>query len=498
MSLHQYLRVLRRRWRWVVALACAGTAVAAFLSSSTPPTYQATSTLFFSLQFGNSANDLAQGSTFAQNQVGSYALLATTPAVLDPVIDELDLDVSARQLAAQVSTEVVPDTVVVEISATADTPESAARLADAVTGQLAETVGRLAPVTTEGQRTVDATTVAPATALSAPVGPRTGLDVAIGLLAGLALGLVLAVGRELTDTRVRTEDDLAQLTDLPLLVTVDNPAQQDGRRDLTVVTAPRGPEAEAFRSLRTAVQFSARPGRPLSVLVTSSRPGEGKSTVAANLALTMADAGLRVVLVDADLRRPSVATTFDLEGAVGLTNVLIGQVEVDDVLQPYGSAGLDVLTSGPLPPNPSELLAAPAMADLLARLGADHDVVVLDTPPLLPVTDATVLARLVDQALVVSDASRTRRGPLAQALGLLARVDGRVTGLVFTHVRRPRTDLYGYEPVEPAPGLPASVHRWVGPALVERLRRLSARSGPVGGSPAADVAPDRPRVTVDG
>ncbi|MQA32811.1 polysaccharide biosynthesis tyrosine autokinase [Modestobacter roseus] len=444
MSLHQYLRVLRRRWRWVAGLACACTAVAAFVSFTTPPTYQATSTLFFSLQFGNSANDLAQGSTFAQNQVGSYALLATTPAVLAPVIDELDLDATVREVAAQVSTNVVPDTVVVEVSVVDSTPELASRLANAVTGQLAETAGRLAPVTADGQRTVAATTVAPATAPTAPVGPRTGLDLAIGLLAGLALGVVLAVGRDLTDTRVRTEDDLAELTDRPLLATVDNPRQQGDRRELVVVTDPRGPEAEAFRSLRTAVQFSARPGRPLSLLVTSSRPGEGKSTVAANLALTMAEAGLRVVLVDADLRRPSVATTFDLEGAAGLTNVLVGQVDVADVLQDHGSPGLDVLAAGPLPPNPSELLAAPAMAELVARLGEDHDVVLFDAPPLLPVTDAAVLARLVDQTIVVSDASRTRRGSLTQALGLLARVEGRVVGLVFTHVRRPRTDLYGY------------------------------------------------------
>lgn len=501
MSAHEYLRVLRRRWRWVVALVCAGAAVAAFSSFTTAPTYRATSSVFFSLPFGNSANDLAQGSTFAQNQASSYALLATTPTVLGPVIEELVLDVSVRELARQVSTEVVPDTVVVQVSATDATPEAAARLANAVTERLVITVGNLAPVDDEGRATVTATTVAEAAPSNAPVAPRTTLNVAVGLLAGLALGVLLAVARERTDTRVRTREDLAQITELPLLASFDNPGHQDGRRDLVVASAPRGLEAEAFRSLRTAVQFSVRPGAPLALLVTSSRPAEGKSTVAANLALAMADAGLRVVLIDADLRRPSVAATFDLVDSVGLTNVLIGQLELDDALQSYGVSGLQVLTAGPLPPNPSELLATPDMAQLLERLGATHDVVLVDSPPLLAVTDATILSRLVDRTIVVSDASRSRRGPLVQSLGLLEQAGGRVAGLVFTHVRRSGEDVYGYEAWEPEAEPRTGGVR----ALPARLRRggrpVPAASVPVQPVPSRSpksgrVPPSRPRSPV--
>lgn len=498
MSAHEYLRVLRRRWRWVVALVCAGAAIAAVSSWNTAPTYRSTSSIFFSLPFGNSANDLAQGSTFAQNQASSYALLATTPAVLGPVIEELVLDVPVRQLAGQVSTEVVPDTVVVEVSATDASPEAAARLANAVTRRLVITVGNLAPVDSEGRATVTATTVAEAEPSAAPVAPRTTLNIAVGLLAGLALGVVLAMARELTDTRVRTREDLAEVTELPLLASFDNPREQGGRRGLVVATSPRGLEAEEFRSLRTAVQFSVRPGTPLTLLVTSSRPAEGKSTVAANLALAMADAGLRVVLVDADLRRPSVAATFDLIDSVGLTNVLIGQVELDDALQSYGAAGLQVLTAGPLPPNPSELLATPDMAELVRRLGAAHDVVVVDSPPLLAVTDATILSRLVDRTLVVGDASRIRRGPLAQALGLLEHAGGRVAGLVLTHVRRSGADVYGYEAREPVAGRWSTGAR----ALLSRLRRGGRPAAatnmlvklPPPGRPAPDrMPPPRPR-----
>ena len=227
---------------------------------------------------------------------------------------------------------------------------------------------------------------------------------------------------------MRTAEDLGRVTGLPLLASLDNPPGQGDRRELVVVNSPRSLQAEAFRALRTAVQFMAQPGRSLSLLVTSPRPGEGKSTVAANLALTLAEAGLRVVLVDADLRRPSVADTFDLEGAAGLTSVLIGQADLDDVLQEWGGSGLRVLTTGPLPPNPSELLASPAMAELLDRLGADHDVVVVDAAPVLPVTDSVVLARVTSATLVVADAGRTRGPVLGQALTQLERVEARLVG----------------------------------------------------------------------
>ncbi|MGY2085977.1 polysaccharide biosynthesis tyrosine autokinase [Blastococcus sp. SYSU DS0539] len=475
MSLHDYLQMLRRRWRWVAAATLTGVVVALTGSLLATPTYQSTSSLFFSLRFGSSADDLAAGATFAQGQVDSFALLAGTPAVLEPVIEELDLDTTARVLARQVSTEVVPETVVVEVSVSDPSPRRAAEIANAVTDQLIATVGDLAPPGDDGAPTVEATVIAPATPPTQPATPRTALNVAVGLIAGLIIGTLAALARDLTDTRVRTAEDLARVTDLPLLAGLDTPPGTGDRRDLVVVTAPRSAQAEAFRALRTSVQFLARPGQALTLLVTSARPAEGKSTVAANLALTLAESGQRVALVDADLRRPSMADTFDLEGRAGLTSVLIGQAELDDVLQEWGGSGLRVLTSGPLPPNPSELLASPAMAELLDGLGATHDVVVVDTAPLLPVTDAVVLSRITAATLVVGDASRTRRPVLGQALALLERAGARLAGVVLTHVPHRRNDVYGYESLDPAeaggPAAPGS-----GAAVVRQPRRPAVPS----------------------
>ncbi|RBY86138.1 polysaccharide biosynthesis tyrosine autokinase [Blastococcus sp. TF02A-26] len=485
-----YLMLLRRRAWGVAASVVLGVGSALVLSLLATPVYTSTATLFFSLQNGDTASDLAQGGTFTRDQIASYATLATTPTVLDPVIERLDLDVDAVDLAGRVSAAARNETVVLEISVDDTDPEQAAAIARAVSDQLIVAVEDVAPEDSEGRTTARVTTVSPAQVPTAPSSPDTALNVLAGLVGGVALGLLYAWLCERLDNRVRSAEDLERITDLPLLATLDTPPGADGRRDLVVVSAPRSAAAEAIRSLRTAVQFTARPGQSLTLLVTSANSAEGKSTVAANLAVSLSETGLRVALVDADLRRPSVAQVFDLEGAAGLTTVLIGQAELDDVLQEWGASGLHVLATGPLPPNPSELLSSPGMAEVLERLGRTHDVVLVDGAPLLPVTDSSIVARLVSGTIVVGDASRTRRPALVRALGILDRVEARVVGVVLTHVRQRAAEVYGYEPLEPAEDAEP---------LLSRLRRrgrvaltlLAGRSGQ-----AATAEPEQEPVAV--
>ena len=499
MNLRGYLDLLARRWLTVVVVGALCVGASLGLSLTATPVYTASASLFFSLQTGNNANELAQGSNFTQNQMASYAALATTAAVLSPVIAELDLSTDPRDLARQVRASTPNDTVVLEIRATSSSAGQAADIANSVAEQLTVAVDGLAPVDAIGKPTVTSAVVDPAEEPEFQTSPNTRANLVIGALLALILGGLAALLREALDTRVRTADDLGHVTSLPLLASLDTPSGSAGGRDLVVVGAPRSPRAESFRSLRTAVQFTARPGTPMSLLVTSSRPAEGKSTVAANLALTLAEAGMRVALVDADLRRPSVADTFDLEGAAGLTSVLIGRAELGDVLQEWGRSGLHVLTTGPLPPNPSELLGSPAMADLLRQLEVSHDVVVLDGAPLLPVTDAAVLARLTSATLVVADASRTRRPVLAEALTTLARVEARVTGVVLTHVRQNTAEVYGYESISPGP---ARTRGWwrrlVGAIRPARTARAKAAATARAGLLLNPPAPRREPVTVAG
>jgi succinoglycan biosynthesis transport protein ExoP len=207
---------------------------------------------------------------------------------------------------------------------------------------------------------------------------------------------------------------------------------------------PGGLRAEAYRSVRSNLEFVAMTEGASALVVTSPRQGQGKTTTAVNLALAIAEQRKRVVLVDADLRRPSVAEVARLESSVGLTTVLVGQASIDDVVQKWASTSLDVITSGKLPPNPLQLVDSQGMFDLLNELRARYDVVVVDSPPLLSVADAAVLSQHVDGAVLTVTAGRTNRNELSRALETLSVARGHLIGVILTRARAGRHDrAYG-------------------------------------------------------
>ncbi len=346
-----------------------GVGVTGILSILATPMYRASASVYFSLPYGSTAADLFQGSNYTQNQVQSFAELATLPAVLEPVIDELNLSVSAKQLAGQISATSKPDTVIVVITVTSPSPQASADLANAVADELGEKVSDLSPKDAQGRSTVRVSTVGEATVPVSPFSPKKKRNVGIGLMLGGFLGFGCAVLRELLDTRVRKPADIEALTTAPVLGELpDDKAFVINR--LVVRDHPTSMTAESFRRLRTNIDFLAVDGRKLALTITSALPRAGKSTLAANLAVAFAEAGRRVLLVDADLRRPAVAAEFGLEGAVGLTTVLTGRATLDDVLQPWSGGGpeFDIVTAGGTPPNPSELLASEAMEHFLQEV----------------------------------------------------------------------------------------------------------------------------------
>ncbi|MFP5333808.1 MAG: polysaccharide biosynthesis tyrosine autokinase [Actinomycetes bacterium] len=444
MELRDYIRVLRKRWRFIVLLAVLAVAGAVAASLLATPQYEARTQLFVSTQASGSAGELLQGSNFTQQRVKSYATIMNTPAVLQPVIDDLDLDVTPAQLAQQVSAEAPLDTVLINVSVRDESPEQAAAIANAVGAAFAElAAGQLEEPGADGRSPVRISTVDPADPPSAPVSPDLRLNLALGLLVGLALGIGAAVLRETLDTSVRGEDDVRQVTDASVLggIAWDEEAPS---RPLIVQASPQSTRSEAFRQLRTNLQFVDVANHPRSIVVTSSVPGEGKSTTVANLAITMAAAGTRVCLVEADLRRPKVTDYMGVDRSVGLTTVLIGQADLDDVLQPWGRNELYLLPSGQVPPNPSELLGSAAMDKLLRRLEDTFDVVIIDAPPLLPVTDAAVLAKLADGAVVIVGSQKVNRDQLGKALSNLETVGARVLGVVLNLLPTKGPDAYSY------------------------------------------------------
>ncbi len=276
-------------------------------------------------------------------------------------------------------------------------------------------------------------TVRAASVPTAPASPNLRLNLVLGLVIGLAVGVAVAVVRELLDTRVRSTADVEDVTDAPVLGVIGYEADAP-EHPLIVQESPQAVRAEAFRRLRTNLQFLELGPAARTYVMTSALPGEGKTTTSVNLAITLADSGQRVVLVDADLRRPAVARYLGIEGSVGLTTILIGKVAVEDAVQPWGNGNLDVIASGEIPPNPSELLGGESMAQLLERLRTEYDVIVVDTPPLLPVTDAAILAKGVGGAIVVVGAGTVHRNQLDTALSALGTVGVRPLGIVVNRV----------------------------------------------------------------
>ncbi|RFA15160.1 chromosome partitioning protein [Subtercola boreus] len=443
MDIHDYLRILRKSWVLILALILLGIAAGSLVSILTTPSFQATTKVFISVQSGGTVSDLTQGSNFTQNQVKSYTDVVVTPAVLQPVIDELKLNTTAAELAKHVSATTSPDTVVVDIGVTDPSPEAAAAIANQVATSFEETVGALVPGGTGSASPVKITVLQDALVPLAPVTPNTALNIELGALVGLVVALVAAVLRQTLDTRVRNEHDVEQVAEAPILGGIIYDAST-AEHPLVVHDDPRSPRAESFRTLRTNLQFLVTPESRRSFVITSSIPGEGKSTSTANLAIVTATAGSRVVLIDADLRKPRVAQYLGLEGGAGLTDVLVGRAELDEVLQPWGANGLFVLPAGRVPPNPSELLSSPAMIQLIETLEERFDFVLFDSPPLLPVTDAAILAKHTAGALLVVGASKVHRGQVRGSVAALKNVGSGVAGVIITMLPTRGPDSYGY------------------------------------------------------
>ncbi|MFF1571162.1 polysaccharide biosynthesis tyrosine autokinase [Leifsonia sp. NPDC058292] len=445
MELRDYLRILHKNWILIAVCALLGVAVAAGYSLAVTPKYQASTELYVSVRAGDAAatTDLVQGTSFARQAVTSYVSVVNSASVLDRVIDDLKLDTTSTKLAAQVSAESPLNTVLIDITVTDDDPARAAAIANSVGENTSYIVTNKLEKPVGGASLVNVQTIQPAVAPVRPSSPNVVLNVVLGLLIGLAIGVAAAILRSVLDTRIHSSHDIELVTDKPILGAVSyDPSAK--KRPLIVHADPRNPRAESFRSLRTNLQFVNIGDQPRSYVITSSVPGEGKSTTAANLAISLAETGAKVVLIDGDLRMPKVAEYMGIEGAVGLTDVLIGRTQLSDVLQKWGRGQLYVLPSGRIPPNPSELLGSSAMSTVLSALTAEFDYVIVDAPPLLLVTDAAVISKFTGGAILAAASGITKKNELAAATRALDHIGSRLVGIVVTMLPTKGPDSYGY------------------------------------------------------
>lgn len=452
MDLKDYLRILRHRWLLIVAITAGAAALAHGYTLITQPVYQSTGQLFVAVTGGDTVGDLNQGNAFAQSRVASYVILATGSTVRSTVAERLDLDPAS--LVGTISASNPAQSVLIDISAVDSDPVAAARIANTAAQVLVDLVDDV-----ESANEVDAgapgdptpvglTIVEQASPPLSPVAPNALQNLTVGVLIGLALGVGITLLIEVLDTRLRGRAAIEKLTDTSILGAFHTePA--DTAQLILGSTESYSRRAESFRQLRTHLQFASIDGGLRSVMVTSSVPGEGKSTTSANLALVLAEAGNSVLLVDADLRRPRQHEMFGLEDAVGLTTVLTGRISLGDAAQAVDGAGrLAVLTSGELPPNPSELLGSAAMERALSEMERTYNVVIIDTPPLINVSDPTALSTLASGVLLVASADgRLHRDQLRQSLENLSFVQAKLLGVVLNRVevaRGEQTSSYAY------------------------------------------------------
>ncbi|BCT77042.1 chromosome partitioning protein [Sinomonas cyclohexanicum] len=434
MELRDYARILRTRWILILVMTLVGAGAGLGTSLLAQPQYRSSAQVFVSTQSSGSVSELVQGNTFTQQRVKTYAGLVKTPIVLLPVISSLHLQTTPDRLAAAVTANAPLNTTLIEISVVSASPTAAADIANQTSDSLTKVVKDIETTGEQAASQVKLTRVQEATVPSMPVSPNVPVNITLGLIGGLILGVGSAVLRHALDNRVRSERDIEAICTAPILggIAFDPTAP---KRPLIVHDDPRSPRAEAFRTLRTNIRFVDAGGDGAnSFVVTSAVESEGKSSTASNLAIALDHAGHKVIVVDADLRRPKLAQYMGIEGAVGLTDVLIERAGLDDVVQQWGPGSLWVLPAGSVPPNPSELLGSSAMHALMKRIEDEFDYVIFDAPPLLPVTDAAILSKAAGGAILAVAAGRTHRGQLAAAVTALENVGARLFGIVLTMI----------------------------------------------------------------
>ncbi|WP_022869734.1 polysaccharide biosynthesis tyrosine autokinase [Yaniella halotolerans] len=441
----EYRRILAKHWLIVVAAPVLGLLVALTVSAQKTPVYETTTTLYISVRSANTGatGDLLQGANFAQSAMTSYTDIVTTSLVLDEVIDELQLNMSTDELRRILEVSSPTDSVLLNITATHVRADVAANIAKTTGRVFAEVVEGDLETNSESSnspvlvRTVDAAPTPEQHNGSYFV--RNGI---LGVFIGFLAGIGLAILRDVLDTRIHSARDLEAFSDLPVLGRIPE-EQQIEAQPLVVHEDRRSQRAEAFRILRTNLKFLSPGERCGTFMVSSALPGEGKSHTVANLAVVLAESGARVTLIDADLRKPRIAQVMGIEGSAGLSDVLIDHIKLEDVLQPWGLHNLKVLPAGQIPPNPSELLGSEAMGNVVRRLEETSDYVLIDTSPILPVTDAAVVSTLTLGTLLVVCVGRTKWRQVEDALEALRSVESRLLGYIANREVQASSAIYG-------------------------------------------------------
>ncbi|MDR3687700.1 MAG: polysaccharide biosynthesis tyrosine autokinase [Coriobacteriia bacterium] len=506
MELRDYINVIRAR-KWVIVQAVViVTLVALAASLLQAKMYEGSAQVLVSekdtaaVLLGSSLPNL---STQPERDMATQVELMQMRPIAEATIKTLGLQTTPEELLKRVSVKAVGQTNLIEISADDPSPEQAAKIANAMAneyvmemrdanrasiataadevqkrldeakaeilalGQKIHVSGETSDVSAELQiatgtystlaekletleinkqlETGPGRVVSPAVPDDRAISPKPARDAGIGLLVGLVFGLGMAFLYEYLDNTLKSTDEVEKYFGAPVLGTIPVDKLEKGeKRRLAIVEAPGSSTSEAYRALRNSLEFVNFQHDMKTLLVTSAAPNEGKSTVAANLAAALAQAGKRVTLVSVDFRRPTTQQFFNVNNMVGLSEVLLGTHSLKAALQRPGDEQLLVLTAGKMPPNPSELLGSTKMEEVIKALGEWGEWVIIDSPPLLAVADPAAVARWADGVVLVSKAGVTTRDAARKATELLAQVGAHTTGVVVWGLDESKAGTSGY------------------------------------------------------
>lgn len=437
---------LKKRWHIIVAIALVGGALGFSASSMATPIFQSKATLFVSIDQGSSGTDLNQGAAYAQNQMLSFAQLATTSRILSPVIEDLELELTPQEFARNVEVITPGNTAILEIRSSSTSPERAAAMANGVADSLADAVADLSPSSAEGAPSITAAVVDEAVVPIHQVSPNKPQDTVLGAAIGFLLGTASVLLYALFDTRIPNASVLKVTVPLPVLGSVSRARVGKKGMGLAVASDPLGNTAEEFRRVCSALTYASVSDPLRRILVTSTSEAEGKTTFIANFALALSESRNRVLVIDADFRKPRLSEILGVDGSVGLTSVLLGETTFEQASIHRSGTSLDILPAGSIPPNPSEILTSGAMRTFIDQVSDFYDYVIIDSPPILSVADAGLTSPLVDGAILVVDAGKTRRNQLIQAVTSFETAGGRIIGAVVNKVRAKNAHQYYAEP----------------------------------------------------
>jgi capsular exopolysaccharide synthesis family protein len=509
MELRDYVVLLRKWLLLIILCTLAAAAIAYVVSANTQPTYEARATLMVNQASTPSSATGYSDILTSERLARTYASLLTSRPVLEATAERVGLTLDALEHSVDLAVTTVRDTQLLEITAAGTDPNLIAQsvnvLADvfidrnremqlgrvtqsresleveieSTLGDISRTQGELNKVSDDLQKTRLETSLAQyrntysnlvasfqqvklaetqsinnlvvaeaAVPPEDPTGPRTLTNTLLAAVIGMliAFGVIFLI--EYLDDTVKSPDDVDRVAGLSTLGAIARLKDAGGTRQLIASMRSKAPETEAYRTLRTNIQFSSVDKPIRSLLVTSSSPGEGKSTTTANLAVVLAQTGQSVIVVDTDLRRPVLHKVFGVPNNTGLTTALLAGESgaLESNIQPTDVDNLRVLTSGPIPPNPSELLGSQRMRHLIDALAGQADLVIFDSPPVLAVTDAAVMGRQVDGVLLVADAGKTREHAMASAVGELQKTGANLLGVALNRLdtRRGAYQYYYY------------------------------------------------------